>query len=38
LKKKYPWWMPASHTGEMAALSEKLEDTASLFEGKNTRV
>jgi hypothetical protein len=38
LKKKYPWRMPTHHAAEKANPSEKTENSAPLFEGKNTRV
>ncbi len=38
LSKKLPWWSPAAMMGKTVGSSDKLEDTASLFEGKNTRV
>jgi hypothetical protein len=40
LKKKYPWWL-AEHKDKEPATSPKkadLDDTVTLFEGKNTRV
>jgi hypothetical protein len=40
LKKKYPWWL-SSHQEEGPVTSSKkadLDDTVSLFEGKNTCV
>jgi hypothetical protein len=39
LKKKYPWWL-LSHQKEKSATSPEkadLDDTATLFAGKNTR-
>jgi hypothetical protein len=38
LSKRYPWWIPAATAGRSTAPSEKTEDTATLFEEKNTRV
>ncbi len=38
LLKKYLWWTPAATIGKAATLMDKTEETASLFEGKNTRV
>jgi hypothetical protein len=38
LKKKYPWCMLTPHMEGTAASSEKMEDTTSLFEGKNMRL
>ncbi len=39
-RKKYPWWL-TGHQGEKSATSPEmadLDDTATLFEAKNTRV
>ncbi len=36
--RKYPWWSPATMIGKTTGPSDKMEDTASLFEGKNMRV
>ncbi len=38
LTKKYPWWMLTAPVRRATTPSDKTEDTASLFEGKNTRV
>ncbi len=40
LKKKYPWWLARFEDKELATSPEKadLDDTATLFEGRNTRV
>jgi hypothetical protein len=38
LTKQYPLWLPTAHVGRAATPSDKAEDTAFLFEGKNTRV
>jgi hypothetical protein len=38
LTKKYPWWMPTAHVEKVATPSDRMEDTVSMFEGKNTRV
>ncbi len=36
--RNYPWWSPATMIGKTTGSSDKMEDTASLFEGKNMRV
>jgi hypothetical protein len=38
LLKKYPWWSAVAAIGRTVGSTNKTEDTASLFEGKNTRV
>jgi hypothetical protein len=40
LRKKYPWWLSGREGEESATLLEKakLEDTVTLFEGRNTSV
>ncbi len=38
LSQKYPWWSPVVMTGMSTCPAGKTEETASLFEGKNTMV
>jgi hypothetical protein len=40
LRRKYPWWLNGRGGGEASAPAEKagMDDTVTLFEGKNTRV
>jgi hypothetical protein len=38
LSKKYPWWSPAPVIGKTTGSLNETEDTASVLEGRNTRV